>query len=1556
MIYPSNVTLEVGSEDGIHEFNQTGNFTTINTTDDFSAEIQSYIDDNCTANLWENCSVPLKLHSDSVGKIEISNINIQFTNYYWNVSNLAYGIYYRFNVTPTDGYDNGTSDISNADFTIGDIVPPSVYLESPANNTVNTTTNTIDFFYNVTDATSSIANCSLIINSNINATVSSPAKDQTNNITIDLANGNYNWSVNCTDSSNNEGESETWNLSVNFGDITPPTVTLLSPANASTSTSPVTFSFNITENGVCSLYLNTSGTFGINTTNNSVIAGDNNFVVGLSDDTSWLWNVECNDSAGNYANASENWTLTIDATAPTVTLLYPANSSTNDSAITTFGFNTTENGACSLYLNTSGTFGINTTNNSITQADNNFVVTLTPDADWLWNIECNDSAGNYANASDNWTLTIDTTAPGINFTSPTPANGTTQSETSVEINISITESTLDNFTFNWNSTNYTFYDDSLVLMMNFDNVSAIGENYNDSLCTVYDSSSYGNNGTLQNGTYNTTGKYGGALSFDGVGEFIEIPDDPPLSAITKGSVSLWFKTSVWGDYIGFISKQWNGGGSEWGIGQHSGKVWVELCGDNSQSNYRQRYGTSTGLNDNAWHHLAVTWNGFDENNIHIYVDGSVEDGSTLSGGSGSMIDTSEKVRIGVKHSTPYCFNGTIDEVRIYNRTLSTAEIQQHYFSNLKKYDTDKWEFYTNQSKNSIDGLDDGTYTYYGYAKDNVGNENSTETRTLTIDATVPTVTLLYPANASTNTSATITFGFNTTENGACSLYLNTSGVWGINTTNNSVIAGGNNFVVTLTPDASWLWNVECNDSAGNYANASDNWTLTIDATAPPAFYCSNNALNNTANADFRITTNVICNAEEIVLGTDSDITIAEGGNLTFMNNTNLTFSMTADGGSYINKTPNGGLWIIENTSITSNNSAYEYNFWVWGNGGNDNFTLKYSKITGCGYDTGGSYGLQLYNVSDIVIEGNNISDGGWSGLYLVSSANNNITNNTIYNFVHGIELEFCNNFYIENNTIHDTQSGTGISLISSDNNTITNSEVYTKYQGIRLDDSDNNTITGNEAYNNTNYGILIYNGSDNNNVTGNTLYDNNSYGIGMITNSDNNNVIGNIVYNNSDDGIQLSSSSNNNTVTSNTVYNNSKNGIELSSSSNNNTVTSNTVYNNSDDGISIQNSNNNKFINNTISGIIDISGDGVISLSNSDNNEFINNTISKSASAGFYIYSNSDNNIIKNNFINNSGSGYDNIYIDGVSASDTADNTTIENNNITFSGRHGIYVYQYSENNTIKNNTILNSTFAGILIGETSTDNQLITGGSIINNSIGINVTGASGINLTNVTIEDSVNLDLFIITNSSVIAENCTFNKTKVNVSNGVANDLSNFTVKWYEKAYVFSTGGAITGASVTAVNLNSSGFDDFNDTTTNGYTSIHTMADYLQNATELFYYTYNFTANKTNYINNSNVTTITDYRTINIQINSTADITPPTVTLLFPANSTTNNSAITTFGFNTTENGVCSLYLNTSGTFGINITNSSVIAGDNNFVVGLSDDTSWLWNIECNDSAGNY
>jgi hypothetical protein len=46
------------------------------------------------------------------------------------------------------------------------------------------------------------------------------------------------------------------------------------------------------------------------------------------------------------------------------------------------------------------------------------------------------------------------------------------------------------------------------------------------------------------------------------------------------------------------------------------------------------------------------------------------------------------------------FNGSIDEVRIWNRSLSADEIYEQYVSNLKKIDSSQWNVYINQSKNS----------------------------------------------------------------------------------------------------------------------------------------------------------------------------------------------------------------------------------------------------------------------------------------------------------------------------------------------------------------------------------------------------------------------------------------------------------------------------------------------------------------------------------------------------------------------------------------------------------------------------------------------------------------------------------------------------------------------------------------------------------------------------------------------------------------------------------------------------------------------------------------
>jgi len=95
-----------------------------------------------------------------------------------------------------------------------DTTAPVVTLLSPENNTLNYTTNLIDFYYNVSDS-SNIQNCSLIINSSINLTVNNPTRNTTNNLTIYLPDLVYTWQVRCTDIFGNIGDSEVRNIFIN---------------------------------------------------------------------------------------------------------------------------------------------------------------------------------------------------------------------------------------------------------------------------------------------------------------------------------------------------------------------------------------------------------------------------------------------------------------------------------------------------------------------------------------------------------------------------------------------------------------------------------------------------------------------------------------------------------------------------------------------------------------------------------------------------------------------------------------------------------------------------------------------------------------------------------------------------------------------------------------------------------------------------------------------------------------------------------------------------------------------------------------------------------------------------------------------------------------------------------------------------------------------------------------------------------------------------------------------------------------------------------------------
>ena len=87
---------------------------------------------------------------------------------------------------------------------------------------------------------------------------------------------------------------------------------------------------------------------------------------------------------------------------------------------------------------------------------------------------------------------------------------------------------------------------------------------------------------------------------------------------------------------------------------------------------------STDVIDGEWHHVAAVSLGKDgsASDLRLYVDGKKETVRSVHDSLGSnSIETPHAVRVGARHDTPVEAKGTIDEVMIFSRALSWAEVR-----------------------------------------------------------------------------------------------------------------------------------------------------------------------------------------------------------------------------------------------------------------------------------------------------------------------------------------------------------------------------------------------------------------------------------------------------------------------------------------------------------------------------------------------------------------------------------------------------------------------------------------------------------------------------------------------------------------------------------------------------------------------------------------------------------------------------------------------------------------------------------------------------------------
>ena len=298
---------------------------------------------------------------------------------------------------------------------------------------------------------------------------------------------------------------------------------------------------------------------------------------------------------------------------------------------------------------------------------------LTSEGLYEWYVEAKVGDSSVANSTTMY-FTLDTTPPEVTINYPKHRGRVRRND--FYLNFTYSEEHpdkiyyyIDDLPLNYTSP-YNLADKHTVIWLKFDEGAGT---------IAHDSSQYSNDGTLYNGSVScfggdcptwVDGKFGKALSFDGVDDYVEVPGSESLRIADEITISVWVKPIPTTEYLGVMTQICGGEAykNRILISSESGKILSQFKIGGSSDNF---FSTNS-VNFYQWNHIVYVYNGSNEK---YYINGVFDSSQEASG----QIDTgSNNLLIGKGYSSGYYFNGTIDEVRIYNRALSPGEIRIHY--------------------------------------------------------------------------------------------------------------------------------------------------------------------------------------------------------------------------------------------------------------------------------------------------------------------------------------------------------------------------------------------------------------------------------------------------------------------------------------------------------------------------------------------------------------------------------------------------------------------------------------------------------------------------------------------------------------------------------------------------------------------------------------------------------------------------------------------------------------------------------------------------------------
>jgi hypothetical protein len=190
---------------------------------------------------------------------------------------------------------------------------------------------------------------------------------------------------------------------------------------------------------------------------------------------------------------------------------------------------------------------------------------------------------------------------------------------------------------------------------------------------AHDSSRNENHGTLDGPIWRSDGQIGGALEFDGIDDCVEVPDDPSFDITNEITVTAWIKPGDVIDWRTIVAKYahtpaWRKD-LYWLL--HAGNIGISLAGPSGIGG--DDWIPNVPIESGVWAHVAISYDG---SAMRMYKNGTNAATNSISGNL-VLGDSASNESFYIGYNTEWSeyFDGLIDDVYLYDRTLTPDQVQ-----------------------------------------------------------------------------------------------------------------------------------------------------------------------------------------------------------------------------------------------------------------------------------------------------------------------------------------------------------------------------------------------------------------------------------------------------------------------------------------------------------------------------------------------------------------------------------------------------------------------------------------------------------------------------------------------------------------------------------------------------------------------------------------------------------------------------------------------------------------------------------------------------------------